>query len=94
MQVGMRDRAHHYPNQLSGCQRQRVAIARALINEPKIILADEPTGNLDSTTAKTIMNVFTGLNQMGRTVILVTHDQHVASYSRKQFHVFDGKITV
>jgi len=92
-QVGMRDRAHHRPNQLSGGQRQRVAIARALINEPRIILADEPTGNLDSQTARTILELFVRLNaQEGRTVVLVTHDQHIADYSRRQLHVLDGKI--
>jgi ABC-type lipoprotein export system ATPase subunit len=91
-QVGMLDRAHHHPNQLSGGQRQRVAIARALINEPRIILADEPTGNLDSQTACTIMDLFKKLNEEGRTVVIVTHDAHVAQYSRRQIEVLDGKI--
>ena len=91
-QVGMRDRAHHRPNQLSGGQRQRVAIARALINEPRIILADEPTGNLDSQTARTIMDLFRRLHEEGRTVVLVTHDQQIADYTHRQLHVLDGKI--
>ncbi|MEA3213412.1 MAG: lipoprotein-releasing system ATP-binding protein [Chthoniobacter sp.] len=91
-QVGMRDRAHHRPNQLSGGQKQRVAIARALINEPRIILADEPTGNLDSQTARTILELFAELHRQGRTIIVVTHDAGVASYSKRQIHVLDGKI--
>ena len=90
--VGMRDRGHHLPSQLSGGQKQRAAIARALINEPRLILADEPTGNLDSHTAKNIMELFTKLNKEGRTVIVVTHDPGVAEYSRRQVHVLDGKI--
>ncbi len=90
--VGMADRAHHRPNQLSGGQKQRAAIARALINEPRLILADEPTGNLDSNTAKTIMDLFTELNREGRTIIVVTHDTGVAAYSKRQIHVLDGKI--
>ena len=91
-QVGMRDRAHHRPNQLSGGQKQRVAIARALINEPRVILADEPTGNLDSQTARTIMDLFTSLNAQGRTVIIVTHDPGVAANCKRQVRVFDGRI--
>jgi ABC-type lipoprotein export system ATPase subunit len=91
-QVGMRERAHHRPNQLSGGQKQRVAIARALINEPRVILADEPTGNLDSRTARTIMELFSQLNTEGRTVIVVTHDANVAAYCKRQVHVLDGKI--
>ena len=90
--VGMRDRGHHLPSQLSGGQKQRAAIARALINEPRLILADEPTGNLDSQTAKNIMELFTELNKEGRTVIVVTHDPSVAEYSRRQIHVLDGNI--
>jgi len=90
--VGMVDREHHRPNQLSGGQRQRVAIARALTNSPSLILADEPTGNLDSVTANSILDLFTELNRQGRTVIIVTHDAHVASRTRRQVHVADGKI--
>ena len=91
-QVGMRQRADHRPNQLSGGEKQRVAIARALINQPRIILADEPTGNLDSRTASSIMEIFTKLNKEGRTVILVTHDAGVAEHARRKVHVLDGKI--
>lgn len=90
--VGMAERQHHRPNQLSGGQRQRVAIARALTNNPSLILADEPTGNLDSVTARSILDLFTELNQQGRTVVLVTHDEHVASRTKRQVHVADGKI--
>jgi len=90
--VGMADRAHHRPSQLSGGQRQRVAIARALINEPRLILADEPTGNLDSGMAGTIMELFASLNRQGRTVVVVTHDMEIARYSRRWIRVRDGKI--
>ena len=91
-QVGMWQRADHRPSQLSGGEKQRVAIARALINEPRIILADEPTGNLDSHTAKSIMEIFTRLNREGRTVIIVTHDAEVAEYAPRRVHVRDGRI--
>lgn len=91
-QVGMRDRAHHRPNELSGGQRQRVAIARALINEPRIILADEPTGNLDSQTARSIIDLFSNLHAKGRTVVLVTHDLNVAACCNRQIRVLDGRI--
>ncbi len=91
-QVGMAERAHHRPNQLSGGQRQRVAIARALMNQPRILLADEPTGNLDSQTARTIMDLFGNLNAQGRTVILVTHDSQLARQCRREIVVLDGKI--
>jgi ABC-type lipoprotein export system ATPase subunit len=91
-QVGMRDRAHHRPNQLSGGQKQRVAVARALITQPRLILADEPTGNLDSTTARNIMDLLKHLNEQGRTIVVVTHDPGVASYSKRRIEVLDGKI--
>jgi ABC-type lipoprotein export system ATPase subunit len=90
--VGMNDRERHRPSQLSGGQRQRVAIARALTNDPSLILADEPTGNLDSVTATSILDLFTELNRQGRTVIIVTHDAQVAGRTRRQIHVADGKI--
>lgn len=90
--VGLRDRAHHLPNQLSGGQRQRVAIARSLINEPRLVLADEPTGNLDSRTAESILTLFEELNAQGRTIVLVTHDPNVAAHARRRVRVHDGRI--
>jgi putative ABC transport system ATP-binding protein len=92
-QVGLHGREHHHPNQLSGGQQQRVAIARALINDPPIILADEPTGNLDSKTSIEIMAIFQRLNrQNGITVILVTHESDVAAYTSRMIHFRDGQI--
>ena len=90
--VGLGDRSHHYPNQLSGGQQQRVAIARALVNDPSIILADEPTGNLDSRTSVEVMGIFQELNSHGITVILVTHEPDIASFSKRQIVFRDGKI--
>src|SRR5712692_3937214 len=91
--VGLADRGHHMPNQLSGGQQQRAAIARALINQPQIILADEPTGNLDSHTSDEILREFQKINQeRGQTIIMVTHDPHIASYADRQTVVRDGLI--
>lgn len=90
--VGLGDRMHHEPNQLSGGQRQRVAIARAIVTNPSIILADEPTGNLDSKTGEEIMHLFSRLHEQGRTIIVVTHESDIAQYCSIQIHLKDGKI--
>jgi putative ABC transport system ATP-binding protein len=91
--VGLEHRIHHLPNQLSGGQQQRVAIARALINDPEILLADEPTGNVDSKTGKKIMEILQDLNNQGRTIIVVTHDQNIAKWAKRIIKIKDGEIT-
>jgi len=90
--VGLKDRAEHLPSQLSGGERQRVSIARALANDPSFILADEPTGNLDSKSGKEVMNIFVKLNKEGRTIVVVTHDKNIASHSKHVIQIKDGKI--
>ncbi|MEI3606966.1 ABC transporter ATP-binding protein [Pseudogracilibacillus sp. SE30717A] len=91
--VGLGDRARHLPNELSGGQKQRVCIARALVNDPEIILADEPTGALDSKTGQQIMELFTQLNKEGKTVIIVTHEEEIAAYADRIIMLRDGVIT-
>ena len=90
--LGLEDRLDHKPNQLSGGQRQRVAIARSLVNRPPLLLADEPTGNLDSKTSDEIMELFTELNRSGQTILMVTHEDEIAAYARRLIRMRDGKI--
>jgi putative ABC transport system ATP-binding protein len=91
-EVGLGDRMDHRPNELSGGQRQRVAVARALVNNPSIILADEPTGNLDSKTSVDIMKLFGQIHALGNTIVLVTHEESIAKYAHRIIRLFDGKI--
>ena len=90
--VGLLDRLRHLPSQLSGGQQQRVAIARALVTDPRLILADEPTGNLDSAATREVLNIFDALNAAGRTIIMITHEQHVAETPRRVIRLSDGSV--
>lgn len=92
LQVGLEGRLNHRPAELSGGQMQRVAIARALANDPQILFADEPTGNLDSATGEQILELLTNLNEQGKTIIMVTHESNIAGYARKRLHMLDGVI--
>ncbi|MGG2063470.1 MULTISPECIES: ABC transporter ATP-binding protein [unclassified Bacillus (in: firmicutes)] len=91
--VGLADRVHHLPNELSGGQKQRVAIARAIANSPTFIMADEPTGALDTKSGEQVMNIFTQLNKEGTTIVMVTHEEEVAAYSSRRIVLRDGRIT-
>jgi len=93
VQLGMEDRIHHNPNELSGGQQQRVAIARALVGHPKLLLADEPTGALDSNTGKEVMKLFGELNQKGHTIVMITHDANIAAYAKRTVKIIDGQLS-
>ena len=91
--VGLQNRAKHLPTELSGGQQQRVAVARALVTEPSLILADEPTGNLDSKTSREILEMFQGLHEQGNTIVLITHDNDIARQAKRIVHILDGRLT-
>ena len=91
--VGLANRAKHLPTELSGGQQQRVAIARAIVTDPKLILADEPTGALDSKTSKEIIDIFHELHEQGNTIVLITHDNDIAKQASRSIHILDGKIS-
>ena len=91
--VGLSDRYHFKPNQLSGGQKQRVAIARAMVNNPKILLADEPTGALDSKSSAQVMELFEKLNEEGVTIIMITHDRNIAEHAKRIVDIFDGELS-
>ncbi|MCC8067309.1 MAG: ABC transporter ATP-binding protein [Clostridiales bacterium] len=93
MQVGLDQRAKHLPTELSGGQQQRVAIARALVTQPSLILADEPTGNLDSKTSDEILQIFLDLNKQGKTIVLITHNNEIAQQASRSIHIFDGRVS-
>jgi putative ABC transport system ATP-binding protein len=90
--VGLAARKHHYPNQLSGGQQQRVAIARAIAGEPRFLLADEPTGNLDSLMARQVMELLEDINEKGTTIVMVTHDPQLAKRANRNIHILDGQV--
>ena len=92
MNVGLGHRLNHYPSQLSGGERQRVAIARALVNNPEIILADEPTGNLDSKTGQEVLDVFAALHKDGKTIVIITHDESITGFTQRLLRIRDGKL--
>ena len=91
--VGLEDRMNHHPDQLSGGQNQRVAIARAIVGNPKLLLADEPTGALDSTSGKQVMELFKELHSNGATIIMITHDANIAAHAETEYRIFDGILT-